>query len=83
MEAFIKKQYGQVFCMLTWCCTLGLPTQNEKSQTSKLIALTDRCSYNLNIFYISEVFCNVISSKSPVFQGQIGRKSKKYQVPIP
>ena len=61
--------------------TLGLPTQNEKSQTSKLIALTDRCSYNLNIFYISEVFFNVISSKSPVFQGQIGRKSKKYQVP--
>ena len=27
--------------------TLGLPTQNEKSQNSKLIALTDRCSYNL------------------------------------
>ena len=61
--------------------TLGLPTQNEKSQNLKLIALTDRCSYNLNIFDISEVFFNVISSKSPVFQGQIGRKSKKYQVP--
>ena len=55
--------------------------QNEKSQTLKLIALSDRCSYNLNIFYISEVFFNVISSKSPVFQGQIGRKSKKYLVP--
>ena len=62
--------------------TFGWPTQNEKSQNSNFMQLTDRYSYNLNKFDTSKVFFKEICPKTHVFLihfwGKIQKKSDSY-----